>query len=129
MTLKNEYDKDNIFRDKGIDEKRLIEILDSLLSIKDMTYSDFNTVIPFGEDVSELRELEKKFPELGIARYDTKNEGISTLSLLATVTEVLCGKRLGAILQNSEGEADPDDLIIGFTLLDRDVSKEPDDVA
>jgi len=86
--------------------------------------------LPFGPDVEALREAEGQYPELGIARFGTPDEGISTISLLATVSAVFCGKRLGVILQEDDndvvaGGGRPDvetpldeKLILGFTLLD-----------
>jgi len=85
--------------------------------------------LPFGPDVEALREAEGQYPELGIARFGTPDEGISTISLLATVSAVFCGKRLGVILQEDDTDTDnlsqpenptplDEKLILGFTLLD-----------
>lgn len=98
-------------------EKKLIEMLDQVIITKDITYGEFNKVIPFGKEVEELRLVEEEYPDLGIARYGKEDEGISTISILASVTSVLIGKRLGVILQDSD-EIDENKLILGFTLVD-----------
>jgi len=79
-------------------KERLETVLNNLLKIKQLTYSDLNKVIPYGDLVCELRALEKKYPELGIARYGTPEEGISFKSLISTITDVLCGDRLAFVL-------------------------------
>jgi len=124
MSKGNKYCKGGkAIANKGaFEENYLISILDSLVVARDFTYGEFNNVLSFGSDIEALREAEGQYPELGIARYGTLEEGVSTISLLATVTSVFCGKRLGVILQEDDEEdvETPLDekLILGFTLLD-----------
>jgi len=73
-------------------------------------YQDFNVQIPFGTNVPALEAFEKKNPELGITDFghaagfgerDTRPiEGMTTLSLIATITDVLAGKRLAAKVED-----------------------------
>ena len=60
-------------------------------------YDDFNKVFPVNENKYKLRELEKQDNRIGIAKFDTKYEGISILSFMTTITDLLVGKRLSAI--------------------------------
>ncbi|MFW6173111.1 MAG: hypothetical protein ACOC5T_05145 [Elusimicrobiota bacterium] len=99
-------------------ESYLIQMLDEIISVKDITYDEFNHIIPFGEDKYLLRKIGKEYPELGIARYGTPEEGISTFSLLASITSVLIGKRLAVIIQEEGGP------IIGFKMVDKDHNHE-----
>jgi len=113
-----------ITKHKEACESYLVALLDSLIVAKDFTYGEFNNVLPFGPDVEALREAEQQYPDLGIARYGTSEEGISTISLLATVSSVFCGKRLGVILQEDDEDIETpldEKLILGFTLLDEEV--------
>lgn len=75
-------------------KKELTELLNKLFKIKDVNYTDLNQVIPFTGHITELRELEEKYPKLGLARFDTEQEGISVMSLIATITDILCDTRL-----------------------------------
>ncbi len=68
------------------------------------TYGMFNAIFPVKENTVKLRLLEQSIPEYGIAKYDTEEEGITTLSFLATLTDLTTGKRLGAILEEKEGD-------------------------
>lgn len=93
-------------------KKRLLDMLNKLLEIRDIKYDDLNKVVSFGDKVEDLRELEEEYPELGIARYNTEEEGISVFSLIASITDVLIGKRLGIDVSHFEGYEDTDDVII-----------------
>lgn len=79
-------------------EKYLIELFDKLFKLMDISYDEFNTIFPI-KDIEKLRELEKTYPELGISNYTKENEGVTLVSLLATFTDVFCGKRFGVIVE------------------------------
>lgn len=98
-------------------EEYLISMLNSMIKSKDITYGEFNHLIPFGVNTQKLRDEEKKYPELGIARYGTVEEGISTLTIMASITDVLIGKRLGVNLGGSKDIPVEDRLITGFSFI------------
>lgn len=100
-------------------KERLLDILNEMLKIRTVSYDDLNKVIPFEEKVNELRELEKKYPELGIARYDKDDEGVSFLSLIATITRVLCGDSLGLRVEGFKDFDDPG-VVQSFMWLSED---------
>jgi len=98
-------------------EKYLVDMLNKLFKIKNITYGEFNKLISFGDKVPELRELEKEFPKLGLAAFDSEDEGISTLSIMATITDVLCGKRFSIIVDKTDGDYN-NQKILGVKLID-----------
>ena len=82
---------------------KLLDILNTVISlVEPITYKDFNRNLKCLNDETKikLRELETKHNELGLVGYDTKDEGISTLSLIATITDILCSKRLAFKINN-----------------------------
>lgn len=57
-------------------------------------YHEFNTPLPWESAWDKLQELEKeKYPELGLVEA---SKGMTILSLISTITSVLCGKRLAS---------------------------------
>lgn len=57
-------------------EDRLLEILNEMISLcEPITYQEFNKILK-AKDVSKLRAYEAKNKEVGLASYDTDNEGI-----------------------------------------------------
>ena len=59
-------------------------------------YTEFNKFLP-AKNGDVLCKLEKRFPAIGIsARPGEKTEvwGITTLSMIATITDILCKKRM-----------------------------------
>ena len=75
-------------------EKKLLNVVNTMISLcEPIKYKDFNCIIK-AKDVSLLRKAEKENTEIGLANFDKENEGISTLSLIATITDVLIKKRL-----------------------------------
>lgn len=81
-------------------KQELIELLNKLFEILPMTYEELNRIFPYTNSKrrGKLRKLEKENVKLGLAAYDTPSEGVSTLSLIATITDVLCDARLGFIV-------------------------------
>ena len=85
------------------------------------TYGEFNKIFPVKENVDILRNFEKDNQWLGIARYDTKNEGITTISLFASITDFLTdGWRLSIITEYSEETPIEDQIITGFEMIKLD---------
>ena len=73
---------------------KVIETLNMMLSIcEPITYKEFNKVLK-AKNINQLRNYEETNNTVGIAGYGTDNEGISTLSIIATITDILCNKRL-----------------------------------
>jgi hypothetical protein len=90
---------ETIVEEKNDKEERLLMVLNNMLScVGPVTYGDFNKVFP-AIDIEKLREFEKEDDAFGSARYGTPMEGISTLSIIATITDILMGKRLGVVLE------------------------------
>ncbi len=82
------------------------------------TYDDFNCVIPVDENRPQLRQLETEQYEIGIANFGTNFEGITTLAFIATITDLLGGFRLAAVLESAtEDKPIKDRKIIGWKPL------------
>jgi len=82
-------------------EMMLLDVLNKLLSIKPLDYDALNVKVKYeGEDLDKLRALEQEYPELGLCNCDEPGDGISLLSLLATVTDILVGKRLAWVTED-----------------------------
>ena len=82
---------------RAFKKERLITLLDQLFKIyEEIPLKEFNTQFPCKTDEQrkKLRALEKEYPELGIAKYGTSEEGFSVLSLIRTITNVLIGEEL-----------------------------------
>lgn len=91
-------------------EKQVVQILNKMLKCcEPVYYEEFNRYIP-ANNKKKLMKYEKDHPQLGIATYKTKNEngdyiydtnkiGISTLSIIATITDIFCDKRLAAVIE------------------------------
>jgi hypothetical protein len=99
-------------------EAQLLDLLNGVLShLKPVSYREFNRFLPaFKSD--DLVSMEKLDPRLGIRekpkwlcsslmKGKKSSYGISTLTLLATITDVLVGKRLACIVDRG--------FITGFT--------------
>lgn len=91
-------------------EQQLLEMLNSAWKcLPPVEYNDFNIRLD-SNNIEELYAIEYKYPELGIYSSSSpicKSVGISTLSILATITDVFCNKRLAAIIN--------DGIITGWT--------------
>ena len=73
---------------------KVIETLNMMLSIcEPIKYKEFNKVLK-AKNINQLRNYEETNNTVGIAGHGTDNEGISTLSIIATITDILCNKRL-----------------------------------
>ena len=96
-------------------EKRLIECFNKLFGIKPITYGEFNKIFKCNDSIFQL---EKKYPELGLT--GDENKGFSIISLMATITDFLCGKRFAVIIDNDNETTLPlnERLINGVTLID-----------
>lgn len=86
--------------------------------IKDKpTYGEFNKVFSV-DSVDVLRNFEKDQRWLGIARYGTKNEGISIISLFASIVDFLSdGWRLSIIAEGTENTPMEEQIITGFEMI------------
>jgi len=86
-----------------IKEQQLVDLLNTAWATLDEypTYEEFNRVFPAVTHSRTLIDLEASNPKLGIAGNNT-NIRMTTLSLIATITDVLCDRRLAAIC---EGDA------------------------
>ena len=88
-------------------ELELLDVLNKMSKIIKISYTDLNKKLTFDRyKIMELLDLEKKNPKFGI----TREHGISSLTLLATVTDYLTDKRLGVNL-------DDNNVITGFSFI------------
>jgi hypothetical protein len=85
------------------------------------TYGEFNKVFPVKGSVEVLRNFEKENEWFGIARYDTKDEGITILSMFASITDFLSdGWRLSFETEATEGTPMEEQTITGFKMIKLD---------
>lgn len=76
-------------------KERLIELLTKLARIEPAIYQKCCHEVVGTEHEKALIELEEDYPELGIHRQEADGKFKVTFpSLLATVTDVLCGERV-----------------------------------
>lgn len=73
-------------------EDKLLEVLNKALKNSDLNYKTFNKIINVKSE-EDLIQLEKQEPKLGLTIRD-KKYCMSTLSLIATITDIFCDKRL-----------------------------------
>lgn len=94
----------NLSDDMNAKIKLVEDIFNQLFKIYHITYGEFNKRFPlekYGCDEQALLALEKKHYELGLAGKDTKDFGVSVLSLMATITDVFTnGFRFSVLLQS-----------------------------
>lgn len=100
--------------------KKLEEHLNYIWSLipNKPTYGEFNKVFPMKDNVEMLRNFEKENQWFGIARYDTESEGISIISMFASITDYLSdGWRM--IFETAAMEDTPieDQVIVSFKFL------------
>lgn len=88
-----------------IEEKKedmVIEILNKMIGVlKPFNYNEINMNLnPIDE--KDLLELEKQHPEVGLKYLDEEKSkiGSSMIAIMATVTDVLVGKRLAFIMED-----------------------------
>lgn len=90
---------------------KLIYTINTMIDLcEPIKYSDFNKYL-IAKDVKLLRQAEERNPYIGISKHDTPEEGVSILSIIATITDILVGDRLLFLLDN-------EDMIIGVTFSD-----------
>lgn len=82
-------------------KKDLKMILNKILELRPIDRAVLNVEIPFREQAENLRALEKLHPEIGLATVDgnPEGDGMTVLSLIATITDVLVGDRLAWVTQ------------------------------
>jgi hypothetical protein len=85
---------------------RVVDVVNEMISLcEQFTIEEFNFKIE-AKDVNAIRLAEKYDPKLGIANINKHNEGISTLSIMATITDILIDDRLAF-------EVDDDGFVVG----------------
>lgn len=88
-------------------EKYLLEVLNEMIRVSEpIPYVDFNATMDI-IDREALYALEKIEPKVG---YSEK--GITVVSLIATITDILIGKRLAVQIDEYE-------MIAGFVYYDK----------
>jgi hypothetical protein len=85
------------------------------------TYGEFNKIFPIDDNVEMLRNFEKEHNWFLIARYDTKDEGVSILSMFANITDFLTdGWRLSFEVEGENPTPLADRHITGFKMIKLD---------
>ncbi len=74
-------------------EEKCLEVLNKLFAIRPIHISELQKFLPLEKDQA-LRQLELEHPEVGVVPNIVDGLGISFLSLLATVTDLLIDRRL-----------------------------------
>jgi len=103
--------------------KKLEEHLNYIWSLipEKPTYGEFNKVFPVKDNRDVLRNFENENYWMVIARYDTENEGISILSMFASITDYLSdGWRLSFETEAVEGTPVEEQTITGFKMIKLD---------
>lgn len=105
----------------------LVELLNKAWELipEKPTYGEFNKIFPVLNNKNKLRKLEKENPILGLAKFNTEQEGLSTISILSTITDFYePGMRLAANVDISNNDTDNyqeklnDAKILGFHFID-----------
>ena len=79
---------------------KVLKVINNMIDLcEPIKFSEFNKIIK-AKDIVDLRIAEANEDKIGLANYDTEQEGISTLSLIATITDLLCDERLAFIVDN-----------------------------
>lgn len=84
---------------KSIDEKEteLVNTINQMIALcKPIDKENFNVKI-FARNIEELDDAEESNNKIGVT-----DSGISTFSLIATITDILIGKRLAFIIDEFE---------------------------
>ncbi|MCK9568863.1 hypothetical protein M0R72_07980 [Candidatus Pacearchaeota archaeon] len=99
------------YRQRQIDESMadrihrknlLTELFDKLFAIRPIRYGELNSQISFfRKDRYDLLELERQVPKLGVAECAGSTDGVSALSLMATITDILCDDRLAFVVDDN----------------------------
>lgn len=87
---------------------RLLKVLNAMWGkVLPLTYDEFNvhfTPINMGD----IAKMERRFPEL-VCKVNRGQLTTSTVGIMATITEVMCGDRLALIINSDTG------VVNGFT--------------
>lgn len=98
--------------------EEVVEVINKMFELcEPVTYAEFNTLIK-AKDIKNLQKFEKEHPEVGLVKQD-KLEGISTLSIIATITDILIGERL-AFIVNTEDNDFIQGQIVGVKWLEKE---------
>jgi len=81
-------------------EAKLLEVLNKLAQINPKIYDACSLPIVFGD---ELAELEEKYEDIVLMQKD--GQWVMTVpALIATMTEILCGKKISFVVDEETGE-------------------------
>jgi hypothetical protein len=122
-----------IAEEKDLKERkdRVLKVLNDLIKLcQPITYDEFNKKME-AIDSNKLYEYEQTNPEAGLLNMGTAEEpnsvkfGITTLSLIATITDILVGDRLAFCISDGKDEGDaPKDTIVGVDWYYENISKK-----
>lgn len=101
----------------------VIDIINKMFMLcEPITYGEFNKKMK-AIDVIKLREEEKQNEKIGVANYGKEDEGISILSLIATITDVLVDDRLFFMIEESDSSNIDECTIIGVQWFNEFINK------
>lgn len=92
-------------------KSNVITVINSMLNLcEPIKYDEFNKFLPAKDD-EKLLDIESIIPKIGIATMENKNNnnkkwGITTLGIIATITDILSNSRLSF-------QIDENDFIVG----------------
>lgn len=86
--------------DHEVNEAKLMEVLNKLAKINPKIYNACSIPIVFGD---ALAELEEKYEDVVMIKQD--DQWVMTVpALIATMTEILCGKKISFVVDEETGE-------------------------
>jgi hypothetical protein len=95
----------------------LVDVLNKIWNLLETkpTYGEFNKILKVK---NEIRKLEEKDNFIGIANFDTENEGVTTISLLSSIVNYYDERyRLAVVVALDDDIKKEDKLIEGFKLV------------
>lgn len=97
-------------------EQKVIDIVNKMISLcKPFKYNEFNIFLP-AQNKEALYKEENLNSEIGLS-YHEGEDGISTMSIIATITDILAQKRLAF-------QIDDDGFIVGVQWYKEENKKE-----
>ncbi|MFA5154369.1 MAG: hypothetical protein WC554_17615 [Clostridia bacterium] len=121
----NIWEITRLAEEKDLKERkdRVIKILNDLFKLcQPITYGDFNKKIE-AIDSNKLYEYEQSNPEAGLLNMSSGEDpnslkfGISTLSIIATITDILVGDRIAFCISDGKDEKESSKDITKDTIL------------
>lgn len=101
-----------------------LEVLTRMFSLRPIYYEDFNKVFAMGDKIQDFRTLEDKFPDIGMAKAYTPDEGFSITSFISTVSRLFMGFSLGFSMRAVRDKDENEHLLItGVNIYEQDIPR------